>query len=120
MSADGMASVVDAPDHGRILVRHPTNQEIGSLYALRRQGIKNDVAVGRQWPVIESQDDFMVIERQTLRVLHAANFTEFAWADGELSAVERLPWRQLPPISNWPEGSKIVVWNPPYEARLAR
>ena len=92
MSANGMASVVDAPDHGRILVRHPANQEVGNLNALRRQRIKNDVAVGRQRTVIESQDDFMVIERQTLLVLHAANFTEFAWADGEHAARAERVW----------------------------
>jgi len=34
----------------------------------------------------------MVIERQTLLVLHAANFTEFAWADGELSARAERVW----------------------------
>src|SRR3974377_568668 len=92
MSADGMARVVAARDPGRILVRHPAKQEVGSLNALRRQRIKNDVAIGRQRTVIESQDDFMVIERQTLLVLHAANFTEFAWADGELSARTERVW----------------------------
>src|SRR3974390_1837331 len=100
MSADGMARVVNATDHGRILVRHPTNQEVGSLNALRGQRIKNDVAIGRQRAVIESQDDFMVVERQTLLVLHAANFAEFAWADGELSArTERvwIAWASVPP-----------------------
>ena len=34
----------------------------------------------------------MVVERQTLLVLHAANFTEFAWADGELSARAKRVW----------------------------
>ena len=34
----------------------------------------------------------MVVERQTLLVLHAANFTEFAWADGELSARAERVW----------------------------
>src|SRR3974377_2289063 len=92
MSADGMARVLNATDHGRLLVRHPTNQEVGSLNALRGQRIKNDVAIGRQRAVIESQDDFMVVERQTLLVLHAANFAEFAWADGELSARTERVW----------------------------
>ena len=42
----------------------------------------------------------MVIERQTLLVLHTSNFTEFAWADGELSArTERvwIAWASVPP-----------------------
>jgi len=34
----------------------------------------------------------MVVERQTLLVLHAANFTEFAWANGEHAARAERVW----------------------------
>jgi hypothetical protein len=95
MSADGMASIVDAPDNRRILVRHPPNEEISGLNALRSQNIQKDVAVGRQRPVIKSENHFMVIKRQSLLVLHTANFIEFAWTDGEdATRAERvwIPW----------------------------
>jgi hypothetical protein len=92
MSADRMASIVDAPDNGRILVRHPANQEIGSLNALRRQNIQNDVAVGRQRPVIERDDNLMIVEWQSLLVLHTANFIEFALADTEHATRTQRIW----------------------------
>src|SRR5262249_57792309 len=40
VSADGMAFVVDAPDDGRISMRHLADQEIGDLHTFRRQRVE--------------------------------------------------------------------------------
>ena len=53
---------------------------------MRRQNPENDVGVGREWAVVEREDDLMVVERQHLLVLHAANVTEFMGTNGKHSA----------------------------------
>jgi site-specific DNA recombinase len=63
VSADGVAFVVDAPHDGRIGTRHLADQEIGGLHALRCQCIENDVGIGRQRAVVESEDYLVVVER---------------------------------------------------------
>ena len=53
---------------------------------MRRQDIENDVSVRREWAVVESEHDLMVVERQRLLVLHAANVADFVGANGKHAA----------------------------------
>ena len=86
VGADGMPLIVDTPDYGRISMRHLADEKIGGFHALRRQRIENEVGIGRQRAVVESDHHLMVVERQRLLVLHAADLAEFARADGEDAA----------------------------------
>src|SRR5581483_9038887 len=83
---DRVSGVVDTPHNGRVGACHFADQEIRGFHALRGEGIENGVGVGWDGPVIEGDDDLMIVERQRLRVLHAADTGEFGWADCQRSA----------------------------------
>ena len=63
MCADGVAVIVHAPHHPRVGARHLADQEIGNLHALRGEGIENEVAIGRQRAIVESNHHLMIGER---------------------------------------------------------
>ncbi len=73
-----MAGIVDAPHEGGVGTSHFADQEIGRLHALRGERVENDVRVGRDRAVVEGDHDFMIVERQRLRILHAADAGEFS------------------------------------------
>jgi hypothetical protein len=54
--------------------------------------------VGRREDGSRYECNLVVIERQGLLVLHTANFSEFAWADGEHAACAQrvwIPWARV-------------------------
>src|SRR5262249_59029211 len=90
MRAERMTGVVHTSDDRRVGMRHLAHQKIRGLHALGRQDVENFVAVRRDWPIIESEHDLMIFERQRLRVLHAADALEVAWIDRENPAGTQL------------------------------
>src|SRR6185295_40741 len=50
------------------------------------QRIENGIRIRGDGAVIKSDDNFMIVERQRLGILHAANTLELAWADGKNAA----------------------------------
>src|SRR6185503_7199407 len=83
VGADRVAGIIDAPDDRRVGARHFTDKEIGGLHALRGERFEDGVGVGRDRAIIEGNDDFMVFERQRLRILHAADAGEVTRVDDE-------------------------------------
>src|SRR5262245_66530295 len=77
VSADGVAFVEDAPDDGRMGMRHLADQEIRGLHALRCQRIENDVGIGRQRTVVEGEHHLVVLQLQRLLVLQSAYSDKF-------------------------------------------
>ena len=67
-----VAFVVGAADDLGEGARHAPDHEEGGLHAFARQDVEDARGVGRQRPVIEGDDDFLVVERQQLPILDAA------------------------------------------------
>jgi hypothetical protein len=86
VGADRMPGIVDAPDNGRIVACHLADEEIGRLHAFRGECIEHRVGVGRDRAIIEGDDDFMIFERQRLRILHAADAGEVGRIDSQDAA----------------------------------
>jgi hypothetical protein len=63
--------------------RRFANQEMRRADALRVQNVQDDVGERRQWAVVKSQHNLMVIERKRLIVLHASDAAELLWIDRE-------------------------------------
>ena len=76
--ADGMPFLMNPAHHTRVRLRHLADQEIGRLDALLGEDIEHLVRIRRQRPVVESENHFLIRERQALRILHHANLRQFA------------------------------------------
>jgi hypothetical protein len=79
--ADDVAVGVDALEQVGIAARHPADDEVVGLHAMLGQHVQHAVGVGRHRPVVEGQHDLLVLQRQRLLVLHAADAREFVRVD---------------------------------------
>jgi len=73
MRADRMAFLVNAAHNGGIGAGHFADHEVRHLHALRNEDVEDFVGIGRYRAVIESENDFLVIERQRVGILRVAN-----------------------------------------------
>ena len=84
--ADGVAFLIDAAHRCRKRMRHFAHHEERRLDALRGQNVEDLVGVRRQRAVIEGDDDFLVVERQRIRILHTAELLIGAKIDRQHAA----------------------------------
>ena len=81
MIRDRVSFVVDAAHHGGIAVSHLSDHEEGRLGAFGCQRLENAAGMTRHRPVVEGQNDFPVVERQRLAILHRADARMLARVD---------------------------------------
>ncbi len=77
---NGMAVVIDSADEVGKGLSHLADQKKVGFDALRFENAQDGVGIGRKRPVIERQDNFMVLERQSLLILQRSNVSELAGA----------------------------------------
>jgi hypothetical protein len=68
-----MAFLVNAAHNCGISAGHLADHEVRHLHALRGKDVEDFVGIGRQRAVIEGEDNFLVIERQRVGLLHVAH-----------------------------------------------
>ena len=78
VGADGVPFLIDPAHHAGERTRHLADQEVGRLDTLLSQDVEDLVRIGRQRTVVEGDNDFLVRERQALRILHHADLGQLA------------------------------------------
>ena len=69
-----------------MLSRHLADQEIGRLHAILFQRVEHVRAVGRDRTVVEGDHHLVVLERQSVLVLHGADQRQRSRIDGNNAA----------------------------------
>jgi len=73
-------------------LRHLTHHEEGRFDALRCERRKDAPGITRRWSIVESKDDFVVGERQRLRILHRSYPAVFYWINRNSTANAKGVW----------------------------
>jgi hypothetical protein len=83
MGCDGVAFRMRAAHQVRVSLGHAADDKECRLYAFGPQRVQNPRGGGRQRAIVEREDDFVVAQRQGVRVLHRADATDLRRIDGQ-------------------------------------
>ena len=79
--SDRMSLSVDPLNKGRSFVRHGADQEESRLHAFSGESVQNTRRVRGRWPIVEGENNLMIMKRQGFLVFHVANTAIFLRAD---------------------------------------